>query len=603
MAKGATATTVPRVFILLIDDLSYSPLRGKAMFAAAGRFAASLPAADLVGVATTTGTTVVNPTADRAAVTTALSKIVGAYIDPRITAGGGPASPRGDSQSAPDQPTGIAQALEIERGNGSALKEAIGLECYNGVFPAAQSLEQVLADSQCAQAVQSGARMTASQLKSIREGQARSYEAIVRAMASATGIKHLVLLTDGVALGQDVESMTPLARAAAASGVELTVLMENLDASMTDEGRRTVDSAVHPIRQTDTGAPQRRREDNQLFLNGARTVADLAGGTFYQIAGTPDPFFERIATATSGIYRLAIEAPPNTPPGKDFTLSARVLKHPGVTARANRRAVLAAPAAATAVIPSAPAPARPAAVVSPDEQMKRAIATGRAMSGIEIAMSRAIRRADDPGQVAIMLTIDISPKAQAPLKTTFGLVDAAGSIRVSDRTLEAPDDGGGYRLAFNVPVAPGAYKLRFAAADATGAVGAVETAVDARLARMGPLLASDVLRWTIDAAGTERPLTGPDLPADATRLLAAIELSPGLGDALPPDVLVKFALLGAGPEPLVERVVVPESAEGVLRAEAEFGLDKLSPGAYTVRATVIAGPDELGRATAAVTRR
>ncbi|MEI6246760.1 MAG: hypothetical protein WCQ64_17170, partial [Acidobacteriota bacterium] len=81
-APVAAATPAPppapptesRVFILLVDDLSYAPLRGKAMFLAATRFLDRIPTTDLVGFTTTTGVGAVNPTRDRATVRAALSK-------------------------------------------------------------------------------------------------------------------------------------------------------------------------------------------------------------------------------------------------------------------------------------------------------------------------------------------------------------------------------------------------------------------------------------------------------------------------------------------------------------------------------------------------
>jgi hypothetical protein len=47
----------------------------------------------------------------------------------------------------------------------------------------------------------------------------------------------------------------------------------------------------------------------------------------------------------------------------------------------------------------------------------------------------------------------------------------------------------------------------------------------------------------------------------------------------------------------VERVIVPEIADGVLRAEAEFLLDSLPPGTYAIRATVLSGATVLGTTT------
>jgi hypothetical protein len=580
MSKDAAkaVTTAPRVFVVLVDDLSFSPLAGKEMFAAAERFVTTLPATDLVGVTTTSGTIGTNPAADRAPVLDSLKKIVGVFQDPRVEFLG----PAGGKSTAPDQQVGIAQAMDIDRGDTTVLKQAIASECNGGdiqIFNT-QTVEQVLAANTCARQVQLSATRTAAQMKSIVRRQAQAFERVIRAMRGASGIRHLIVVTDGVALSQDTQTMIPVARAAAEAGVQLSMMMTTGDISLADAGRRVVSSGTGPQAQADTGAPQRRREDDQMFLNGGRTTADMAGGEFYQVTGTPDRFFERIRTAASAIYRLAVEVPSDTPPGKDFTLAARVLKRSGVTARANRHAVAAAPASATAA-PAATAAAPPArALVSPAEQMRRAIASGRAMNGIDVSIEGSVRRAADPAQVSIDVVVAVSGTAKAPLTTTFGLVDASGAIRTADKTIDAPDPNGGYRLAFFVPAVPGAYKLRFAAADATGAVGAVESAVDATLTAMGPFQASGI--------------AVEPLPGSRRGILAALELYPSA--SAPTDVIVKIALI-SGSDPAIERVIVPEPVDGALRAEAEFVLDSLPPGNYTIRATVLSGVTVLGSLT------
>ncbi len=504
---------------------------------------------------------------------------------------------------------GLAQALDIDRGDMTVLKQAIASECHGGdltIFNT-QTLEQVLASDTCARQVQLSATRTAAELKTTVQRQARVYEAVIRAMRTASGIRHLVILTDGVALAQDVPAMTPMARAAADAGVQLSVLMATPDISLSDTGRRAASGGKQ--QQSDIGAPQRRREDNAMLLNGARTTADMAGGTFYQITGEPDRFFERVALAASGIYRIVVEAPADTTPGRDLALAARVTTRSDVTTHANRHAVAASPAAATTPAsapaspgapapgtpaPSAPAPpaphaplapsAPPSGVLTPEDQMKRAIASGRALTGLDVTLDRAVRRGDDAAKVAIDVTITIAGTPKAPVATMFGLVDASGAIRTSSRTLTEPD-GGRYLLTFSVPVDPGAYKLRFAAADAAGAVGSIESPVDATLTKMGPLLASG--------------LTIEPLPGSARTIVATIELY--ADPAAPaPDVLVKMALLGGGSAPVVERVIVPDAADGVLRAGAEFALDKLPAGVYTVRATVLSGATVLGTATHAI---
>ena len=575
-SPAKTATTAPRVFVVLVDDLSFAPLTGNDLLAGARRFISTLPPTDLAGLATTSGTVTANPATGRASVLAALAKVTGVFQDPRI----GSSGPSEARAASPDQHVGLAQALDIDRGDAQVLRQAIVGECFAGDTRAtgAQSIEQVLAENTCARQVQSSATRTAAQLKATVQRQAQAIEAIVRAMRGAAGIRHLVILTGGVALAQDVTTMVPVARTAAEAGVQMSVLMAAPDISLAAGGRRPPPAGAPP--QADTGAPQRRREDGRMLLDGARTTADMAGGELYQVTGVPDRFFERVRTAASAVYRLAVEVPPDTTPGKDFTLAARVLKT-GLTARANRHAVAALPSTAPA---TAPTPAAPA-LLSPAEQMRRAVASGRVLNGVDVSIEPFVRRGADPAHIAIDVTIAVSGAARAPVSTMFGLVDAGGTIRTSDKTLEAPDAGGGYRLAFTVPVVPGSYRLRVAAADAGGAVGSAESAVDATLTKMGTLETSGI---AIAA-----------LPGPRRGVLAAVELYPS--DTPPADVLVKMTLV-SGADATVERVVVPEMVDGVLRAEAEFLLDTLPPGRYTVRAAVLSGATLLGTLTRALPR-
>jgi hypothetical protein len=447
------------------------------------------------------------------------------------------------------------------------LKQAIANECYGGDSRIlnTQSIEQLLADNTCARQVQLSATRTAAHLRSIVQRQAQAFETVIRAMRRAAGIRHLIVMTDGIALSRDVQTMAPVARAAAESGVQMSVLMATGDISLADAGRRTQG-------QADTGAPQRRREDHRMFLDGARLTADMAGGEFSQVTGAPDRTFERVRSASSAIYRLAVEAPRDTTAGTSFTLAARVVTRQGVTARAHRHAI-AAPPADTA--PAAPPPAR--AMVSPAEQMRRSIASGRALTDLAVAMESSVRRAADHAQVAIDVAIVVSTTTTGPIETMFGLVNA-GKVRTSDKTLEAPDPDGRYRLSFSIPVAPGAYRLRFAAADAAGAVGAIETPVDATLTRMGPIQTSGLSLTTL--AGSPRTL------------VAALELYPP-ADAPAADLIVKMAIV-AGSEIVTERVVVSEAAGDVLRAEAEFVLETPPPEGSVIRATVLNGATVLG---------
>ena len=595
---SAPAVATPRLFVVLVDDLSFAPQRGRALFAATQRFVASLPSGDRVGLTTTTGTKAINPSTDRAPIAEALRTVTGSFSDPRATSLYGPEAGK---FSGPDQSVGLAQALAIDRGETGALEDAIVRECFAGDRRAmqGQSLGQILAENQCASAIQREARAAAAAIKQTTEQQLRAFTSVIRAMQPASGLKHLVLLTDGVGLTQDVERLEPVARAAAEAGVQVSVMMERADASLADQGRRVTTGGA----QADIGSAQRRREDDAMFLNGAKTVADNLGAVFHNIVGSPDPFFERVRVAATAVYRLAVEPPADTSPGKDFALAARV-KRNGLTVIANRRAVAASPAPANAAAPPA-APRFAEEAKKPltvDEQLQRAIATGRAPRGLELTLARAVRRAGDPAQVTVDVTIEIPASAKGPLDTILGIVDERGAIRTSRKQIEAQAGGDAHRLDFSVPLAPGAYKLRFAAADASGAVGVVESPVEARLTMMGTLAASELMRWSVNGAGEQRRMSGEQIASDAKGLLVALELyAPASGP--PADLLVKFTMAPQGNESAAtERIVTPEARDGALIAEVEYLVDRLAPGGYMIRATVMSGPASIGTLSTTVRR-
>ena len=107
----------PRVFVILVDDLSISPGNAKGLFTAAERFVARLPASDLVGVASASGLSrPVNPTPDRPAVFTALKRAVGSFIDPRFLVRG--------------PVVGMNEALLVDDGSSGLLRQTIYRACF-----------------------------------------------------------------------------------------------------------------------------------------------------------------------------------------------------------------------------------------------------------------------------------------------------------------------------------------------------------------------------------------------------------------------------------------------------------------------------------------
>ena len=328
------------------------------------------------------------------------------------------------------------------------------------------------------------------------------------------------------------------------------------------------------------------------------TIAYLAAGA--PMSGGVGPMFDAVTPAPA-IYRIAVAPPEGTPAGAQFSVAV-VVSRPGTRVQVSPRAV-ATPAATRSPGVSGPVPAA-AAARSVEERLRNAIATGRPERALPLRLGRALRRGADPTQVSLEVQIEIPAAAKAPLSARLGVVDSRGAIRSAGQEIDRPADGV-YRLDFSLPLAPGSYKLRFAAADAAGTIGAIETAVSAELASIGPFAASDLLRWTAGAGGKPHPLFFDDLPSGAVTLGASLELYGPTLAGTTGDLLVKMTLGAADKnQPAsIERVVSPEIRDGVLVAEAEFPLDRVGSGTYMLQAVVQAGTSVLGTTSATVIKR
>lgn len=564
--EGGTGTAaVParhRVIVVFVDDLSLTPSRGKSMLQGAARFVQNLPPGDLVGYATSSGSEAMNPTADHLAVQVALPKLVGSLVDPR---------------DLPGPPVGIDEGIQIADGDAALLDQVIARDCYpNATAPTDPT---TLQNTPCGEDVGRKARQVGELSEANTYRQIQAYLAAVNGLKSLPGIKQLVAISDGLGLVRRTQSavaLEPLAKAAAAAGVQVTVMSEEPSGVDLSEINRTFATATGSAVDASTNATV-RRADNIFLQQGVETVADMTGGAFYRVVGTPDSFYTRVALATSGLYELGVAAPDKSQPGRDFALSVHV-NRPGLTVYANHHALIAAPA------PPVPV----------ETQLKDAVANGTPLYGIPISMGTSVRRADVASQVAVNLDIDVPASTPGPLTLMFGLSDPIGMAQSGRKVLDAPSGGGDYRVSLTIPVAPGTYTLRLAAADANGAVGSVQTRVKAVLSQMGPFLVSDLLTGWSAGSGPAQFLALERLPATATELLGVLELYPAPGATIPADVKVRETILTPDGTPVDDREVVPQDRNGMLRAEAPFDLQYIPAGPYVLRATVTAGGGTVG---------
>lgn len=326
----------------------------------------------------------------------------------------------------------------------------------------------------------------------------------------------------------------------------------------------------------------------QLDGQPRRVVAATFHPSGAPLAGAVGPVFDAV-TAAAPVYRLVVQPPDGTQPGQEFALSLTVSRA-GASADAPRRV-----AAALVSVSGMLTPAASSSAASASERLRAAIASGRRQTGLAILIGRAIRRGGGAAPLALDVQIDVQGSPSEPLSALLALVDARGAVRTATPPLEARPDGT-HGTNLSLPLDAGVYTLRVAVTDSAGAIGAIDAPVSARLTALGPLAASDLLRWTADGRG-RRPLLVDVLSPAVATIGATLELYPAPTAAMPDDLLVKVEFAG------IERIVTPEPRDGVLLAEAEFPLDRLPAGAYTMRATVTSAATVLGTVSAAVVKR
>jgi hypothetical protein len=403
-------------------------------------------------------------------------------------------------------------------------------------------------------------------------------------MRETSGRKQMVVLTQGMAGTRDLPTLfEPVVTAAARSGVQLAVLTEHEDdLDMSSQPRTTT---VFGQSVGGTGIEARRREDRLMFIFGLQTLADMSGGAFERVISNSDGAFRRVAASGSGVYRLGVELPPDA--GVRTLVVEAAVTRSNLRVRVNRRAV--GPASSG----DATAGAKVAA----------AIKEGARYDGVPIRMSVAKRRT---GADRIELAVDLQmrPRVAGPMRVTIGLLDAAGRLTQGTDTVEAAAGTAAPRHTVAMPVAAGTHRLRVAVEDAGGNVGSVSAPIEARLNRMGPLDASDLLMWRKDAAGRPQMLALDRMPDGLQALNAGVELYPVAGARAPGKLSVVLSIVPAGAStPLAEVSVTPVADGDVRRAQATLPLSQLPAGSYLIRATVLAEGQRLGEVSATIERQ
>ncbi len=429
----------PRAVVLLFDDLSLKAGDGKGMAVAAQRTLAQFGPDDLIGVAVTSALVPpVNPTTDRAAVSRVVGRLVGQATDAMYPFY-----------------LSVREADEIDRDfPKTTLVSVARRECSTSGR----------ADDLCSIQLRMAAKGYAAELTRRAASQIDAYRAAVAAVKRFGGAKVIIVMSEGVATNVErellQERLDVIMRDAAESGVRFYAMSEEPSYSDVTTVMDRPNPKVNAGDQDRNGA---RIENARVLFDGIASVAIAAGGEAFHVIGQADRFFKRIEAETSAIYRLGIDAPLGADTNRFLDATVKV-NRPGVTVRANRKALSANAAAAP---------------VNTDQELRDAIAAGGMDAAVPISIATANLLDATTSQRRLGVTVQMPADVAGPVLVMFSLVDAAGrSVQAGRKALSKPAGDQDYHFQFALPVAAaGTYHLRVAAADANGRVGRAEAPV------------------------------------------------------------------------------------------------------------------------------
>lgn len=528
-----------RVVLLVIDDLSATPVEGRQLIASLTRKLADFGDNDLVGLTTTSGLgPVVPPTTDRRPLRLALRS----------------KSLFGQRFEAPVLVT---------------FKEAIDIAAeVRGAAAAVGRRECAVSPEGCG-GVSMAARAALAEGRRIEEQQMEALAALIDAMATMPSPRVLVLLTSGIPVGIDghpPNEMARVVRAAATNSVQLYTLTETLDLT-----------GVSSLADRDRA----RYVNGEFMFSGAQTVSSAIGGRSFRVIGQGDRLFARILDETSARYRLSVEVPTNI--RRDRPLAVRIR-----TSRQNVDVV----ATTRVVLPST----EPAALSAADRLRARLVQGGVAF-GVPMSVGTSLRAAEGD-RVQLGFDLQVPAEVQGPLNIQFVTVDAKGAVTASgQRELTAPLVHDDYRFAAAITLTSGRVGLRIVVADGHGNIGSVDRQVNVVLPQLAGLPSSGLFATWNGTDGAVKLFAGGPAPRSAIAIQPTVEFYPGKHE-FPPNVRISVDVVQVDTNRVVHSETITPIATGSLfLARGNWKLGEVEPGNYTISATVRNGDRDVDQAT------
>lgn len=306
---------------------------------------------------------------------------------------------------------------------------------------------------------------------------------------------------------------------------------------------------------------------------GLEHLSGVTGGPLMYLGGADDSALTRVARETSGYYIARVEPEPSETTGALRGLNISVAR-PGATVRHRPQLSVMRP---TRFVNDSRS--------TPLGMMKEA----RLFRDLALRVTAYASREPGTHRVRVVTMFD-SPDASATVSSAMvGLFDEQGRMVASTQLAEADLTISPVISALSVP--PGTYRLRVAAAEANGRVGAADYTVTAELATAGPLTLSALVTG-LSRAGQFFPKLEFGGEASA---MAYLEIYGGKEGT---SVRVAFEIArtpnGSALVTLPGAIAATSEPDRFI-VTAALPIGALAPGDYVVRAIVAAQGQAAGR--------
>jgi VWFA-related protein len=361
---------------------------------------------------------------------------------------------------------GVAEALEIARGNPTTLGALVARECLDQTGRPLQGMEQEM----CSSEIEQEARDLASSGFADGRDTIAALRGLIGALKRIDGPKTLVFISEGFLVGDLRQEVVALGTMAAAARTSIYAL--KLDGSflelMAAESRNALS----------------RMDDRAARAEGLEILTDASRGSLFNVIGTGAGIFSRIESELAGYYLVGVESAPADRNGRPHPIAVEV-RRKGLTVRSRRM-----------IASSTEEPAVPA---GPDEAVTAALAAPLPVAALPIRVATYSLQGPEAGRVQLLIHADVGTDYSSARQVSLGYVITDMEGRPVDRhssTARLPPVMNGVpsslQFSAGASLPPGEYAMKLAVAEGDR-VGTVEHTIRAGVIDVGDLRVSDLM--------------------------------------------------------------------------------------------------------------